>query len=316
MKPPSGASPPNNADKHNKRPLEAQRAASPPSPSRANGARPTRKRKKTRMFEMAAYTPARRVSTGALGKTGLGQRLADIPNVAYHVQRAQVNDAELLFIHRLLFNFAGVAHVRKANIRAFSGFVFESERERARVRDKLARAHLNMVRKVARFLDVSVTTNGHAPPHSARLDADKRALLAEAMGMDDTEISEACGERSDDVSDASSHAKATMKGAREATMTAGKEQLITALLLFLERPRAVQGRQSLAQRDKQLRRERKEADKMRAQKKALLARQRRDSDEDGDEDLETGGTTWIQLAATQAAAAAAAAATSTTNGHA
>eukprot|EP00178_Gracilaria_changii_P016810 TRINITY_DN48204_c0_g1_i1.p1 TRINITY_DN48204_c0_g1~~TRINITY_DN48204_c0_g1_i1.p1 ORF type:complete len:415 (-),score=92.69 TRINITY_DN48204_c0_g1_i1:1388-2632(-) len=300
-------------------------SASASTPHRPLG---TRKRKKTKMFEMAAPTQVRRVSTGALGVPGRGEKLCNIPNILYNIDKANSKDAEIEFLHRLLFNFVGSAHTRKSNIRSFSGFVFASEKDRNRVRGKLMRAHLNMVRKMAKFLDVPVkklrpssseanresvanTSTGvngtETAKHSVAVNAEKGAILAEAMGMGDDETREICGAGKA----ANKKRYPPPKDAREITMIAGKEDLVRALLEFLEMPRAIEGRESLAERDKELRRQKKAAEKAAekaraekaalkkaAERKAALLKKKevRESDEDGDEDLETGGTTWIELA--------------------
>ncbi|KAI0557710.1 hypothetical protein FGB62_271g032 [Gracilaria domingensis] len=299
---------------------DAAAASALPSPQRHQLGK--RKRKKTRMFEITAPTHVRRMNTGALGVTGRGEKLCNIPNILYNIEKAHSKDVEIEFLHRLLFNFVGAMHSRKSNIRSFSGFMFSSEKERNRVRDKLKRAHLNMVRKVAKFLDVPiskpsragdqmngelasdehtnepVTNARESPQPSLALNGQKRALLA-----DDDGISEACH----DVNRANASAQTSQNNARETIMTAGKDYLVRVLLEFLEEPRLIEGRESLADRDKELRRQKKAAEKARAQKAALKKaaekkaallkkKEMRESDEDGDEDLENGGTTWIELA--------------------
>lgn len=253
----------------------------------------------------------------------------------YNLNRINVKAPELEFLHRLLFNFAGAAHTRKGNIRSFSGFVFTCDNDRLRVRAKLMRAHLNVLRKLAKFLDIPVkrhdipSTNAHPkhavkqhvpqPSHSNTLDAEKKALLAEAMGMDDSEISEACRHVSLDTTTTVSTANSAStpdhvapdasspSTKKESIMLAGKPDLVPALLEFLENPRVIEGRQSLAQRERDLKRAKKAAERFRAKKAAkkkaalrkkqlLKTKAARESDEDGDEDLETGGTTWIELA--------------------
>lgn len=96
------------------------------------------------------------MSTGALGVQGRGIKLASIPNVQYAVDKCAAKEPHIEFLHRLLFNSAGQAFRRKANIRAFSGYVFRSEKERGRCRDKILRAHGNIVKKVAYLLDVDI----------------------------------------------------------------------------------------------------------------------------------------------------------------
>lgn len=132
------------------------------SPPSATSEPPRRKRKKTRAFEIPGPAPVRRINTGALGLNGRGEKLSTIPNIMYAMEKRHAKAPEIEFLHRLLFNSAGTALKRKANIRAFSGFVFRSEKERSRVRDKLLRSHLNLLKRVAVLLDVQV--NERKPP--------------------------------------------------------------------------------------------------------------------------------------------------------
>lgn len=115
-----------------------------------------RRKTKTRVFEIEQAPKPRRMSTGALGMQGRGMKLANIPNVRYAVDKCAAKEPHIEFLHRLLFNSAGQAFRRKANIRAFSGYVFSSEKERGRCRDKILRTHGNIVKKVAYLLDVDI----------------------------------------------------------------------------------------------------------------------------------------------------------------
>lgn len=109
------------------------------------------------MFEIAAYEPARRVNSSARFVHGNGLKLADVPNIAYSLDKCTAKDPHIELLHRVLFNCAGQATKRKATIRGFNGFVFRAEKERSQVRSKLIRAHLQLVKKVANLLDVDPT---------------------------------------------------------------------------------------------------------------------------------------------------------------
>lgn len=113
-----------------------------------------RRKVKTRVFEIPTAKPARRISTGSLGLRGRGVKLAAVPNVLYALDKCTAKEPHVEFIHRLLFNSAGQAMKRKANIRSFSGFVFKDEKERSRCREKILRAHTHVVKKVAYVLDI------------------------------------------------------------------------------------------------------------------------------------------------------------------
>lgn len=127
--------------------------SSPPTPAR-------RARRKTRVFEIAAPAPPpRQIHVPPLRTDSNAVRLNNIPNVTYALDRLKPKDPVLELLHRVLFAVPGNVVRRRANIRAFSGFAFVDDRDRARVRDKLARAHLNLVRRIATTLDVPV-----APP--------------------------------------------------------------------------------------------------------------------------------------------------------
>lgn len=116
--------------------------------------RSKRRKIKTRVFEIVAYEPVRKVNNGARFVQGTGLKLADIPNIAYALDKCATKDPHVELLHRVLFNCAGQAMKRKATIRSFNGFMFRNDKERSRVCSKLLRAHFQLVKKVANLLDV------------------------------------------------------------------------------------------------------------------------------------------------------------------
>lgn len=115
-----------------------------------------RKRKKTRIFEIAGPSPVRKTYASTIGVAGKGVKLSTIPNIMYALDKCKPKDPEVEFLHRLLFNSAGQSMKRKTNIRSFSGFVFRSEKDGRKVREKLMKCHLNMIKKIGHLLDVSL----------------------------------------------------------------------------------------------------------------------------------------------------------------
>lgn len=113
-----------------------------------------RRKVKTRVFEIPAPEPLRRVNSAARYVQGKGLKLADIPNIAYALDKCTARDPHLELLHRVLFNCVGQASKRKADVRGFNGFVFRTEKEQSLVRGKLLRAHFQLVKKIAYLLDV------------------------------------------------------------------------------------------------------------------------------------------------------------------
>lgn len=123
----------------------------------------SRRVKKPRVLELRS-TPShftRKPNTGALGLTGAGIKLSEIPHIARSINKLDSTDPIIILLHRFLFNSQGQANKRKTNIRAFSGFVFHSEIDRVRACEKLLRVHYNLIRRLARFLCIPV-------PHAVR----------------------------------------------------------------------------------------------------------------------------------------------------
>lgn len=110
-----------------------------------------RERKRTKKFEISTDEGGHRRRSF---KTGSGTPLGQIPNISYLLNAAKGRDDELVFLHRLLFNSMGVATKRKANIRDFSGFVLENEKDRERVKQRITKEPTPLVRKVAQLLDL------------------------------------------------------------------------------------------------------------------------------------------------------------------
>lgn len=222
---------------------------------------PRRKRQKTRAFEIPITPrPASFRRPLSVAMPGRGVKLSTIPNIKYAINQCHVNDPALQFLHRLLFNWPGPAHKRKTNLRSFSGFVFSDDADRDRVICKLRRAPIKILTRICTMLDLAVADEGAAGAAGAVVERDD------------------------------------MEG---------------AVLQFLQVPFRAQGRVSAARRDAEKKaaraRRRAELAKRAAADRGEGRQKAKDdddkdvvlvvaSDEDGDEDLETGGKTWIVVA--------------------
>lgn len=291
-----------------------------------------RHRKKPRTFEVAPSVFVRKPSTGSLGLTGSGVKLSSVPNIAHQLRKAQPKEPAIELLHRVLFNTQGSSSKRIFNIRRFSGFVFRSEPERMRAREKLLRTHSTVVRRIATILDVPVP-----PPRfaSRASNTDVRSVsrvndsLAPQTLSDDGSTSTSKNIRSSardkttpeasrkngiaahsPPSDAQASKSSAQKRDEQRAM---KEAIVTAIMNFLEKPELLPGRQTLAQREKAKRAERKAVEQARKEKAArvekekenarLLEQQRKrkrqdlsSDSEDIDEDIETNALPWIEIA--------------------
>jgi len=82
-------------------------------------------------------------------------KLGEIPNVAYMLSsRTRSGADELKLLHRLLFGSVGKEVSRKRHLREFSGFVFSSEAEEGKVRDKLGKLTNDQLKAVCAVLDL------------------------------------------------------------------------------------------------------------------------------------------------------------------
>jgi hypothetical protein len=111
-----------------------------------------RDRRRTKVFEASTAMPS--TSRRREQKKGNGMALGIIPNVSFLLNNSKGRDDELIALHRLLFNSVGVAMKRKTNIREFSGFVFDSDKDRDRVKQRLNKESIGLIRKVAQVLDL------------------------------------------------------------------------------------------------------------------------------------------------------------------
>lgn len=287
-----------------------------------------RRRKKPRAFETMPSAFARRPNTGSLGLSGAGVKLSTIPNVAHHLRKAQPREPALELLHRVLFNSQGMSARRVSNIRKFSGFVFRSEIDRVRTREKLARAHSTVLRRIAAILDVPVpplrlqsqdgrvedrstdnthdSTSPNTPSDNEIVHVAKNSCT---LGGEHTHSERAMTEsvyRTGEAKRMKNYGQ-TQDGQFVLKETQ-KEAIVTAIMNFLEKPEVTAGRESITQRGKSKRVERKalkqvckdkedndEAHKLEQRRK----RRRHDcnSDSEGiDEDIETNALPWIEIA--------------------
>lgn len=284
----------------------------------------------------------RKTNTGALGVSGRGIKLSSIPNVVYQMEKCAPKNPELELLHRLLFNSAGTMQKRKTNIRSFSGFVFQNEKQRTRVRDKLTRANLSMLRRIAALLDVPMrevkmadlvknnrqpdtsplaasasnmngsagpaqVANGHAPHQNGHPNLHThKSALDEQGGMNATYADSSSQARYEAMLlERNKVERLELRHKREEAVKTTKERAVKDILRFLEMPGVTDGRSNLAQKEKEAKRQKKAVDREKAkilalkkaeEEKKLEAKRRAESEEDGDEDLETTARPWIVIA--------------------
>lgn len=124
-----------------------------PEASLASGKRDRRRPKIFDASTSAAPSKRRRQR-----KAGTGTKLGDIPNIAFQVNNSKGRDEELILLHRVLFASVGTNSKRKASIRSFTGYVFDTPAERERLKDRISKIPGTRLKKVAQLLDLPSTT--------------------------------------------------------------------------------------------------------------------------------------------------------------
>jgi hypothetical protein len=89
-------------------------------------------------------------------KPGPGLKLGSISSIKEAVDKKKGSDGVLKHLHRILYNTPGEARMVKAHIRDFSGFVFEDEKEEAKILEKLERHTAQEIKEILGILCLSV----------------------------------------------------------------------------------------------------------------------------------------------------------------
>lgn len=133
-------------------PVEPTQAAAPAPLLSAK-----RERKRPVKFEAGGDTdaaPRRRER-----KQGTGVPLGKIPNPAFLINASKAKDAEVMLLHRFCYGVNGTPAKRKEDLRRFSGFVFEAEKDRTNMRNRMTKENVGLLRKIARLVDVPLSSS-------------------------------------------------------------------------------------------------------------------------------------------------------------
>ncbi|XP_020590996.1 protein DEK-like [Phalaenopsis equestris] len=116
--------------------------------------RPSRDRKSVERY--AALSPIRGSASKTLSiQQGSGEKLKDIPNVAFKLLKRKA-DESLRVLHRILFGRKANAHFLKRNILQFSGFVWSQneEKDKLKVKEKLNKCNKDRLLELSDLLDI------------------------------------------------------------------------------------------------------------------------------------------------------------------
>ncbi|KAL0928385.1 hypothetical protein M5K25_000262 [Dendrobium thyrsiflorum] len=132
--------------------------------------RPSRERKTVERY--AALSPIRASATKALDiHQGSGEKLKDIPNVAFKLSKRKADDS-LRVLHNILFGRKANVHFLKRNILQFSGFVWSQneEKDKLKVKEKLNKCNKDRLLDLSNLLDVfTLRVNSKKEDISAKL---------------------------------------------------------------------------------------------------------------------------------------------------
>jgi DEK C terminal domain len=92
-------------------------------------------------------------------KPGTGTALGQIPNAAFLINAGKAKDDEIIMLHRFCYGVNGVPQKRKENLRQFSGFVFDAEKDRANMRARMTKENVGVLRKIAKLVDVALASS-------------------------------------------------------------------------------------------------------------------------------------------------------------
>lgn len=123
-------------------------------PSASPMERPSRERKS--VVRYAAAAPRRLLVKKAVTvQQGSGEKLKDIPNVAFKLSKRK-SDESLRVLHNILFGGKSKVHFLKKNILQFSGFVWSQneEKDRLKVKEKLNKCNKEKLLEYCDLLDV------------------------------------------------------------------------------------------------------------------------------------------------------------------
>ncbi|KAG0498500.1 hypothetical protein HPP92_003191 [Vanilla planifolia] len=116
--------------------------------------RPSRERKSVERY--SSMSPRKASAKKVLKiQQGPGEKLKDIPNVAFKLSKRKI-DESLQVLHRILFGRQANVHFVKRNILQFSGFVWNpnEDKDRLRVKEKLEKCNKDRLLEFCNLLDI------------------------------------------------------------------------------------------------------------------------------------------------------------------
>ncbi|CAM8912623.1 unnamed protein product [Rhodiola kirilowii] len=118
--------------------------------------RPTRKRKSVERYSEQSSVRSTTPKSVSIGK-GNGEKLSDIPNVAYKLSKKKPDD-NLQLLHSILFGKKAKVHMLKKNIGQFSGFVWleNEEKQKAKVKEKIDKCVKDKLIEFCYLLDIQI----------------------------------------------------------------------------------------------------------------------------------------------------------------
>lgn len=260
-----GTPPPSSGEAHSpKQPISTGSAAPDGPVTHAS----RRRRKKPRVFEVTPSVFARKPNTGSLGLSGTGMKLSSIPRIAYQLRKAQPKEPAIELLHRVMFNSQGAVGRRILNIRKFSGFVFRSEVESVRTREKLVRTHLTILRRIMTILDIpipSMRLSPNATPSNDNYSANNmHDSTSPNTPSDDGSTYTSKNNRGSECENTNAEPSLNGKSVRDLhvsttsephgakttaqkrdTQRVQKETIITTIMDFLKEPKVMPGRENL-----------------------------------------------------------------------
>ncbi|KAH7439349.1 hypothetical protein KP509_04G057400 [Ceratopteris richardii] len=116
--------------------------------------RPIRERKS---IERLIVSPQKEVKEFKILK-GTGTPLKNIPNVVFKLSKLKGSDEAVQTLHRVIFGRVSSKYTAKANILQFSGFVWNEneEKERIKVKERLDKVVKEILAKISDILDLNL----------------------------------------------------------------------------------------------------------------------------------------------------------------
>jgi len=114
-----------------------------------------RQPKKVDRFEIAA--PEKKEAKVIVVPKGKGRKLEDCPHILASLNKRRSSDEALIALHGVVLGKVTKAVKVKANLKQFSGVVYDDDKNREKLEDKLHKLHMNSLREVARLVGVLST---------------------------------------------------------------------------------------------------------------------------------------------------------------